>query len=70
MKKDIDRVETRQDGFSKEIKDLGKDGSGSGGKNVKFNLTWSKGLDKVPKYGGQPERYPSWRYKIGIFLES
>lgn len=69
LKQEIDRAEIRQDGFSEGGKDLRKDGSGSGGKNVKFNLTWSKGLDKVPKCSGQPDRYRSWKYKPGVFPE-
>ena len=40
------------------------------GKGEKENLTRSKGIDKIPKYGGQLEKYASWKYKLEVFLES
>ena len=40
------------------------------GRYPKSNLTKSKGIDKVGRYGGQPERFASWKYKMEVFLES
>ena len=66
-------MEEQQRHTEKELVSIKSSEIGGGGKGFdreRLNLTKSKGLDKIMKYGGPPERYPSWRYKLEVFLGS
>ena len=66
LHKSLAEVNTRVDEAGRRGRD---ESSGDDGKFKPRNLTQSKGLEKL-RYGGQPERYSSWKYKMEVFLES
>ena len=66
IKKSLEEVNSRVDAAGRRGRE---EGFGDDGKYKPKNLTQSKSLEKL-RYGGQPERYSSWKYKMEVFLES